>query len=115
MERDSNPVPILDIRQEQVKMSLQNQIRDMITARERKCMQVPWELFWDAKGLQIFEEMTYLDDYYPTNTELEILQNSADQLVRSLQEGSIIVELGSGYVHYIYLPALVLSTLRLRN
>ena len=115
MDHASNTLPILDIRREKLKLSLQNEIREMVDVKERECMQVPWELFWDAKGLQIFEEMTYLDDYYPTNTELSILQDSADQLACSFQEGAIIVELGSGYVHHIRLSTFVVSTLRPRN
>ncbi|KAL9118632.1 MAG: hypothetical protein Q9187_004824, partial [Circinaria calcarea] len=96
MDPPSSIVPILDIRQEKVQLSLQNEIRDMLSVRDRECMQVPWELFWDAKGLQIFEQMTYLDDYYPTKTELAILDGFADQLACTFQEGSILVELGSG-------------------
>lgn len=112
MDRGSN-LPILDIRHEKVEFSLQNEIRDMLSVTDRESIHVPWEVFWDAKGLQIFEQMTHLDDYYPTQTELAILDGFADQLACNFQEGSILVELGSGYVHRIHLPNFVPSTFRL--
>lgn len=89
---------ILDIRQERVEVSLQSTICGMLSIEEKEKMQMPFELLYNAKGLQFFEQITYLEDYYPTNHELEILQHSADELARNFSDGSIIVELGSGYV-----------------
>ncbi len=93
---------ILDIRQEKVEVSLQSTIHNMLKVGESTPMRLPFELLYNAKGLHIFEEITYLEDYYPTNNELEILEKSADQLAQNLLEGSIIVELGSGYVNLDY-------------
>ncbi|KAI9704834.1 MAG: hypothetical protein M1836_006614 [Candelina mexicana] len=87
---------ILDIRQEKIEISLQTTICGMLNVGERAPIQMPFELLYNAKGLQLFEEITYLEDYYPTGNELELLQNSASQLAHSLSDGSIIVELGSG-------------------
>lgn len=47
-------------------------------------------------GLKLFEEITFLDEYYLTNAEIEVLERHARQIVQRLPEGSRLVELGSG-------------------
>ena len=36
--------------------------------------------------------------YYLTNAEIEVLESYAEQIARRVQSGSVLVELGSGYV-----------------
>lgn len=36
--------------------------------------------------------------YYLTNAEIEVLEACAEQIARRVQPGSVLVELGSGYV-----------------
>ena len=90
--------PILDIRQTKTELDVQSKIRDMLNGGERNRLQIPFELLYDERGLQLFENITYHDDYYPSKTELEIIKENADRIASSFQDGSIIVELGSGYV-----------------
>jgi L-histidine Nalpha-methyltransferase / hercynylcysteine S-oxide synthase len=47
-------------------------------------------------GLKLFEEITYLDEYYLTNAEIEALESHAREIAQRLSEGSRLVELGSG-------------------
>lgn len=56
----------------------------------------PWpKYFYDAKGSEIFEEITALPEYYQTRTELSILEAKAEEIVA--QTGAReLVELGSG-------------------
>lgn len=56
----------------------------------------PWpKYFYDAKGSEIFEEITVLPEYYQTRTELSILEERAQDIVA--QTGAReLVELGSG-------------------
>lgn len=51
--------------------------------------------FYDAKGSALFEEITGLDEYYLTRTEIPLIKNAAEQLSWSLAEADI-VEFGSG-------------------
>jgi len=48
--------------------------------------------------LKLFEKITYLDVYYLTGCELEILKSKSDEIVKrmGLKDGGIVVELGSG-------------------
>jgi L-histidine N-alpha-methyltransferase len=56
---------------------------------------LPSKYFYDERGSQLFEQITELPEYYPTRTELRILQRIADPLVagRGYRE---LVEIGSG-------------------
>ena len=56
-------------------------------------------------GLKLFEQITYLDEYYLTNAEIEVLETHADAIARRIPEGSRLVELGSGYVSSTYIEA----------
>ncbi len=51
--------------------------------------------FYDRKGSELFEEITYLDEYYPTRTEKKILRKEAKAILTDFHNFSII-ELGSG-------------------
>jgi dimethylhistidine N-methyltransferase len=57
---------------------------------------LPTKLFYDARGSELFEAITELPEYYPTRTELEILQEHSAEIARSAGSGLAIVELGAG-------------------
>jgi L-histidine N-alpha-methyltransferase len=57
---------------------------------------LPCKLFYDDRGSQLFEEITRLQEYYPTRTEFEILQDSAKEIVEAAGTPVSIVELGAG-------------------
>lgn len=64
---------------------------------------LPTFMLYDKKGLQLFDEITTLDDeYYLTNAELDILKNNAEEMTHYLQDGGVIFELGAGYVVHFY-------------
>ena len=57
---------------------------------------LPSKLFYDAVGSAIFEEITRLPEYYPTRTELEILQERATEMMIAAGPSVTVVELGAG-------------------
>lgn len=59
---------------------------------------MPTMLLYDAVGLQLFEDVTYLEEYYLTNAEIEVLENYSGEIAKLVPAGSILLELGSGYV-----------------
>jgi uncharacterized SAM-dependent methyltransferase len=44
------------------------------------------------------KKITYLDEYYLTNAEINVLQKSADSIAEAIPSDSMVVELGSGLV-----------------
>ncbi len=59
---------------------------------------LPPTYFYDARGSALFEEITGLDEYYPTRAETEILEAVADDWVAAVGPDEV-VELGSGSSH----------------
>ncbi len=57
---------------------------------------LPCKLFYDDLGSELFERITELPEYYPTRTELEILQASSGEIAEAAGPGVSIVELGAG-------------------
>lgn len=52
--------------------------------------------FYDSDGSHLFEEITRLDEYYPTRTELGILERHAAGMAGLIPAGAALVEFGSG-------------------
>ena len=46
---------------------------------------LPPKYFYDARGSELFEEITRLEEYYPTRTEERILRAKADDIVRAVR------------------------------
>ncbi|HKC27485.1 MAG TPA: L-histidine N(alpha)-methyltransferase [Jatrophihabitans sp.] len=56
---------------------------------------LPPKYFYDARGSELFDEITRLPEYYPTRTERAILTERAGEIA-SLTHAETLVELGSG-------------------
>ncbi|HEU5044049.1 MAG TPA: L-histidine N(alpha)-methyltransferase [Nocardioidaceae bacterium] len=56
---------------------------------------LPPKYFYDARGSELFEEITRLPEYYPTGTERGLLSTHAADIAR-LTSARTLVELGSG-------------------
>ncbi len=57
---------------------------------------LPCKLFYDEKGSALFDNICTLDEYYPTRTELKIMQDNIEEISSLLGEGTLLIELGSG-------------------
>ncbi|WP_127501135.1 L-histidine N(alpha)-methyltransferase [Actinoplanes solisilvae] len=64
-----------------------------LTAR-RKWLPPKW--FYDARGSELFEQITELPEYYPTRAERAVLTERAADIAR-LTGARTLIELGSGY------------------
>lgn len=88
---------IIDIRRGTVEKTILDDIREQLRPQEGQERRMPTLLLYDEIGLQIFEDITYLDEYYLTNDEIDVLESYGDQIAERIQPGSVVVELGSGY------------------
>src|SRR5438876_8379811 len=52
--------------------------------------------FYDATGSKLFEEITRLPEYYPTRTELKILETNAPAMSGYIALSAALVEFGTG-------------------
>lgn len=51
---------------------------------------------YDEEGSRLFEEITELPEYYPTRTEIGLLESAAPQIAAFISDGATLVEFGSG-------------------
>src|SRR3954453_15747244 len=56
---------------------------------------LPPKYFYDARGSELFDEITRLPEYYPTRTERAILEPVAPQIAPE-PRAETLIELGSG-------------------
>jgi len=63
---------------------------------ERPQKTLPCRFFYDERGSLLFEDITELEEYYPTRTERGILQHSAKQIAQAIGPQPELIELGSG-------------------
>jgi dimethylhistidine N-methyltransferase len=54
------------------------------------------KFFYDEIGCQLFDEICQLDEYYPTRTEIRILQENIREICLALGPECRVVEFGSG-------------------
>jgi dimethylhistidine N-methyltransferase len=57
---------------------------------------LPAKYFYDKAGSQLFEQITALPEYYPTRTELTILEAKAAEIAALVPPGAGLIEFGSG-------------------
>lgn len=57
---------------------------------------IPSRFFYDARGSELFERITELEEYYPTRAEITLLGDHADEISALAGPGVCLVEFGSG-------------------
>ncbi|MFI6763653.1 L-histidine N(alpha)-methyltransferase [Micromonospora sp. NPDC050417] len=72
--------------------ALREDVRTGLTAQPKW---LPPKWFYDARGSELFEEITRLPEYYPTRTERAVLAAHADEIA-ALTDAKTLIELGSG-------------------
>ncbi|KAL9579165.1 MAG: hypothetical protein Q9212_005268 [Teloschistes hypoglaucus] len=91
---------ILDIRQDKTDPSLATDIRDELFSSlrggEHGEKYLPEMLLWDEKGHQLFEQVNARPEYYVHNDEIALLRKHSEEIVKQLEPGAMIIELGSG-------------------
>ncbi|MGH6864731.1 MAG: L-histidine N(alpha)-methyltransferase [Methyloceanibacter sp.] len=62
----------------------------------RRPRSIPCRFLYDAVGSALFEEITKLDEYYPTRVETAMLQTLGAEIAEITGDAEILVEFGSG-------------------
>lgn len=69
---------------------------EVLEGLQHPVKQLPPKLFYDERGSQLFDQITELDEYYVTRTELNIMQDYIDDIVSLIGVGCLLIEYGSG-------------------
>ncbi len=59
------------------------------------------KFFYDTRGSQLFDQICQLDEYYPTRTEVAILEKNKQQIAQLAGDYAALIEMGSGSSHKI--------------
>ena len=70
--------------------------RDVLDGLATRPRSIPSKYFYDARGSELFDQITRLDAYYPTRTERQILTTHAVEIAEEIGWRSALVEYGSG-------------------
>ena len=70
--------------------------RDVRLGLTMEPKELPPKYFYDERGSRLFEQITELEEYYPTRTERAILRDRGEEILAAAGDPSTLVELGSG-------------------
>ncbi|MFN3233411.1 MAG: L-histidine N(alpha)-methyltransferase [Alphaproteobacteria bacterium] len=72
--------------------------------------QLPCKFFYDAEGSKLFDAICELDEYYPTRTELGLLQNHCGEISDLIGPGAELIEFGCGSLQKIRILLAAMDT-----
>ncbi len=76
-------------------------LSDVISGLSSAQKRLPCKYFYDEKGSDLFEQITNLDEYYPTRTELKLLKECAPEFSAHIPQNVRVVEYGAGALRKI--------------
>ncbi len=71
-------------------------LSDVLRGLSQPQKQLPSKYFYDEEGSRLFDEICELDEYYPTRTEMKIMQDNLAEIVRYVGPEALLIEYGSG-------------------
>jgi L-histidine Nalpha-methyltransferase len=89
----NHPAPI---HKEEPDSAIAQFLNDLYNGLHKKPKSVPCKYLYDERGSILFDKITELDEYYPTRTELHIMQRYRTEIAGCLGGDALLIELGSG-------------------
>jgi L-histidine N-alpha-methyltransferase len=69
---------------------------DVIAGLKQYVPSIPARWLYDLRGSELFDEITRLPTYYPTRTEMALLDRIAPEIADGVPPGTAVVEFGAG-------------------
>ncbi len=76
--------------------SATDELAEIVTGLSRPQKMLSPKFFYDQEGSQLFDQICELPEYYPTRTELAIMQNSVEEIAELVGPHASLIEFGSG-------------------
>jgi dimethylhistidine N-methyltransferase len=70
--------------------------QDVIAGLSKPRKSLPSRWLYDERGSELFEEITQLEEYYPTRVETGILRLNAAEIAGFVGKGATLIEYGAG-------------------
>ncbi|QDU58322.1 L-histidine N(alpha)-methyltransferase [Aeoliella mucimassa] len=77
-------------------LAIEEFLEDVLEGLSGEQKTLPSKYFYDRRGSLLFDQICELPEYYPTRTEVAIMQQHGQQMADRIGERAIVVELGSG-------------------
>ncbi|GGE28464.1 dimethylhistidine N-methyltransferase [Agaricicola taiwanensis] len=71
-------------------------LHDVLTGLSGQPKSLPSRWLYDDRGCELFEDITALEEYYPTRTETAILRSHAADMAAFCGAGPVLLEYGAG-------------------
>jgi dimethylhistidine N-methyltransferase len=84
------------IRSDSEEEARENFARDVVAGLTAKRKTLRPKYFYDEEGSRLFEEITQVPEYYPTRTEIGILEEKGSAIAHLIPAGGALVEFGAG-------------------
>jgi L-histidine N-alpha-methyltransferase len=84
--------PPADIKKADARQFLADVLRGLRAPKK----ELPCKYFYDEAGSALFEEITEVEEYYPTRTELGIMEQHAAEMAGLVGSRCLLIEYGSG-------------------
>ncbi|MFA7440400.1 MAG: L-histidine N(alpha)-methyltransferase [Sphingomonadaceae bacterium] len=69
---------------------------DVLRGLRARPRAIPARWLYDQRGSELFEEITLLPEYYPTRTEMQILEQAGPGLAAQIGPNHAVIEFGAG-------------------
>ena len=76
-------------------------LNDVIEGLSQNPKTLKPKYFYDNRGAQLFTEICTTAEYYPTRTEIEILNQNAEDIASQIGDNTALIEYGSGALEKI--------------
>lgn len=86
-----NNVPVIDLNP-----SRSDFLNDVVEGLKQNPKRLHPKYLYDEKGSQIFDKICDLQEYYPTRTEISILNENSKNIEDLLEDKTALIEFGSG-------------------
>ncbi|HSM30257.1 MAG TPA: L-histidine N(alpha)-methyltransferase, partial [Woeseiaceae bacterium] len=73
-----------------------DELDDLIAGLRKPEKTISPKYFYDERGSQLFDEITRLPEYYPTETELGIMRDNIGEISSLVGKQASLIEFGSG-------------------
>jgi len=79
-----------------VELSRSRFLADVLSGLSKPQKELPSKYLYDEKGSRLFEQITQLEEYYPTRTETSIMEGCVAELGQLVGPEALLIEYGSG-------------------
>ncbi len=77
-------------------IDVDDDLDDIVAGLERDQKMISPKYFYDERGSQLFDEITRLPEYYPTATEIGIMEDNIADIADLIGERASLIEFGAG-------------------